>query len=98
MPVYTRSTFGTDGLAQPIGMVADYGHDSLARDQSGPHVGPQQQKQPTPKEVRIAALQQAAAMVDAQIDTHKKEIPFIRYRSGAKQIVVTTPQLSVLGP
>ena len=75
MPVYTRSTFGTDGLAQPIGMVADYGLDSsAAHDQSGPNVEPQQQKQPTPKEVRIAALQQAAAMVDAQIDTHKKEI------------------------
>ena len=99
MPVYTRSTFGTDGLAQPIGMVADYGHDSLARDQSGPSVGLQQQKQPTPKEVRIAALQQAAAMVDAQIDTHKKEIARISPGGGTPRPRGTPqPRRPTMGP
>ena len=53
-------------------MVADLGHDQAAHDQGEPNTVEQQQL--TPKQMQIAALQQATAMVEAEIDSHKKEL------------------------
>ena len=61
MPVLTRSTFADAGSTEPSGMVADLGHDQAAHDQGEPNTVEQQQL--TPKQMQIAALQQATAMV-----------------------------------
>ena len=70
MPVLTRATFADAGSTEPSGMVADLGHDQAAHDQGEPNTV----QQLTPKQMKIAALQQATATVEAEIDGHKKEL------------------------
>ena len=71
MPVETRSTFATSPSAQLHRHGSGFpGHDF---DQGGPNAEHQHQRQqPTPKEAQMAALREASAMADAQLDSANK--------------------------
>jgi len=73
MPVHTRSTFGVDGSAQPIGMVADSGHDSNVNEHTE-HSQHTNQQQPTIEEMRMAALLRENAELDVKLHTAKKTL------------------------
>ena len=73
MPVHTRSTFGVDGLAQPIGMAADSGHDSNVNEHTE-HSQHTNQQQPTIEEMRMAALLRESAELDVKLHTAKKTL------------------------